>query len=65
MAYEALKRGPWSLDLVGTAERAGLGVARDLYSGPLLELDAGVYGTIRYAGENRRPMIGVGVHGRW
>jgi len=60
----ALRQG-WSLDAVATRERAGLGVAKDLFASHGFEVDAGVYATQRYEDIFRGkldPQLGIGMH---
>ncbi len=55
----------WSLDAIATRERAGLGVAKDLFASHGFELDAGVYATERYEEIFRgklSPQLGIGMH---
>ena len=55
----------WSLDAVATRERAGLGVAKDLFASHGFEVDAGVYATQRYEDVFRgklSPQLGIGMH---
>ena len=55
----------WSLDAITTRERGGLGIAKDLYKGDLLEADLGAYVTQDYGDlfEGRfEPRFGVGLN---
>ena len=55
----------WSLDALATHERAGLGIAKDLFASHGFELDAGVYATQTYKdifGGKLAPQVGIGVH---
>ena len=55
----------WSLDAIATRDRAGLGVAKDLFASHGLELDAGIYATQRYEDIFRGklgPQLGIGMH---
>ncbi len=61
VAVELWERKGWSVDAIATTERAGAGIARDLWSG----LDVGVYGTVRFDLEDLDPSIGVGLHWNW
>ena len=59
-----LKDG-WSLDLVTTQKRGGLGIAKDLYENKLIEIDIGGYVTNEY--DNFKtgqldPRIGAGIN---
>jgi len=54
----------WSLDAVATPARAGLGVAKDLYTRGSLEVDLGAYVTQDYDRLSRGkfdPALGVGL----
>ena len=42
-----LRRG-WSLDVITTQERGGLGVAKDIYENKTLKVDLGAYVTQDY-----------------
>jgi len=48
-----------SLDLITTPERAGIGIAKDLYKGNTLELDIGGYLTRGYRERGLRTGVGV------
>ena len=59
-----LTRG-WSLDVITTRERGGLGVAKDLHKSELLEVDLGGYVTQDYEdlfGGRYAPKFGVGLN---
>lgn len=63
-SHSSLTAG-WSLDAITTRDRAGLGIAKDLYVSRVLDLDAGVYATQSYEDIFRgrfSPQFGVGVH---
>ena len=58
-----LARG-WSLDVITTTARGGLGVAKDLVKRPGLEVDLGAYLTQEYEGlfqERLDPQLGIGL----
>lgn len=58
----------WSLDAIGTRERAGLGVAKDVLDSNPFELDAGIYATQPYDDIFRgkfNPRLGIGIHLRF
>ena len=57
--------GGWSLDAIGTRERSGLGIAKDLFASHGFELDAGIYATQTYEdifGGRWNPHLGIGMH---
>ena len=54
----------WSLDAITTPSRGGLGIAKDLYSTKLLEVDAGLYSTVTFAdiaAGQLKPSLGIGI----
>ena len=58
----------WSLDVITTPNRGGLGIAKNLYENKLLEIDAGGYLTQEYEPlwQGRfKPALGLGVNIRF
>lgn len=54
----------WSLDLITTANRGGLGIAKDLYKSDSMEVDLGAYVTQDYEDlfqGNIDPRFGMGM----
>lgn len=58
----------WSLDLYGSKEKFGLGVAKDIYSNDWIEIDAGIYAVrsmVDFFKAGEPTDIRVGFSGSW